>query len=165
MEKLTLEIGIDHKDELVKYFKEKISYYEKQINEAKDAIRQLNRDISKNDTADFFRQPVNEESYDAEWSWIKKIRYALKENGKCLKSGQIIHFVKQFEPNNNKISGAVSGTIKVKIDAGVDINRYKTEGGEYYVGLKEWFDEKGNILEEYKASEIEKVKITRTITK
>jgi hypothetical protein len=87
------------------------------------------------------------------WSIVEKISLVLIQNKRCLTTRQIVERLNKLESiEKPNFYGTVSGIITNKIQKEKLFNRYiPYKGKEYYVGLKDWFDENGNIHEEYKA--------------
>jgi hypothetical protein len=98
-------------------------------------------------------QSESKDQYRENWNWTLKIKYVLKITGHCLTTREIINKIIELEPvlKSEGIINSVSGTISSKSSKKIIFNRYQAyQGSEYYVGLKEWFDSYGKILDEYK---------------
>lgn len=87
--------------------------------------------------------------YNTKWNWPKKVEHVISQAGICLTTRQIINGIKAIEPMDTDPVASVSGTISGKIKAGVIFNRYaEYEGGDWFIGLKDWFNPDGSVKEE-----------------
>ncbi len=89
--------------------------------------------------------------YRTAWNWARKVKYVLEMTGKCMTTREIIEEIKELEPSlTEDPMASVSGTISGKVRLGVMFNRYRPyEGSEQYVGLTKWFDQFGNVYDQY----------------
>ncbi len=84
-------------------------------------------------------------------TWIQRIVDEIVEVNHVLSSGEIINriLIKDSSISREKAQSSISATISLKVSKGQVLNR-KLIGGDYYIGLIEWFDSNDNIIEEYK---------------
>ncbi len=82
-------------------------------------------------------------------SWWEKISNYLKSYKKVMSSAELTDAILKIETERDRRStiSSISGTISIKIKEGLADRVIKH--GENYVGLIEWFDENGNLRDEY----------------
>ncbi len=98
-------------------------------------------------------------AYDESWSWTEKARFILKGINKCLTAKEIIKIIASSyqtelalsDENFQNAFRSLSGTLSTKITNKIVFGRYKpNDGGDFKVGLIEWFDNDGNPHKEYR---------------
>jgi hypothetical protein len=154
MDDITVKLSPEQRNELTKFYTDKINDLQKQVSEARELLQKLNGDSL------YRTKLVSEKNVEIQlpknyhlWSVAQKIKYVLNQTNYCLTARQIVDSLKQFElDDKSTFYGTVSGTISNKINKKILFNRYREiEGGDFYNGLIEWFDENGNVLEQYRA--------------
>ncbi|MGD2035071.1 MAG: hypothetical protein PVF73_08445 [Bacteroidales bacterium] len=152
MKNITIQISTDRQKELIDFYTTKLKALQKEVSEVQDLIRELKggRPINQQSQTN---SSSNTSEYNLSWTVVKKIQFALIKNNSCMTARQIVDFLANFEKEKKKnFYGTISGTISNKIKNELFFNRYEEfEGGDYYIGLKEWFDNDGNVSEQYKA--------------
>jgi hypothetical protein len=99
--------------------------------------------------------PITSEFKD-NWSWGQKIKFILSNVGHCLTTREIADSLVKYENFAEDPVRAISTIISLKVNKGLFFKRYKVFEDEhtninqftYYIGLKEWFDEAGNLIDE-----------------
>lgn len=159
MAKLTIDLNPEEQKELVEFYTNKVDSLLKKINDIKELLEKLTgKKIEINETYNEIVQDVSADikktlpdDYNS-WSIPERIRYALNQNNKCLTTRQIVEYLNRFESiKKSSFYGTVSGVISNKIQKKILFNRYTPyKGKEYYIGLIEWWDNEGNLSEQYK---------------
>src|SRR5690606_33269005 len=135
---LTVKLTDTQKNELIRYYTDKIKEMEAMIHEYQGLLSQLTGEEPKRLTPFTFTvktaDQVNSE-YKKNWSWSAKIRYVLRKQGHCLTSREIVYKIMDLEPElTDDIINSVSGSISSKISKNVVFGRYKPyEGSENYI--------------------------------
>lgn len=86
-------------------------------------------------------------AYKIDWSNIKKSRFILEKNQRCLSVRDLVNRIKELESRTNdddydkQLMGTMSSTLSTKANNSIIFRRYKPyDGSEWYYGLKEWWD-------------------------
>ncbi|WP_139307996.1 hypothetical protein [Pontibacter flavimaris] len=172
---LIVKLNESQRNELVSYYRGKLNELESQANNYRDLLRQLTSPSGESNYVESNHAPIAKpiyvpapsqasvftdnpehsaaiKDYKQTWSWSMKIKYVIASNGRCLTSREIVDQLSLFDTSLTKVAdpmSSVSGSISAKISKGVIFDRYRPyDGAEYYTGLKEWFDEDGELIDE-----------------
>lgn len=95
--------------------------------------------------------------YNVEWSWSKKARFIIRENGRPMTLQHILDYAElMYEDDLTSDEGAysktksnLSGQLKANLDRLFMRTKFEYKSKYYYYGLKEWFDDDGELLPEF----------------
>lgn len=168
-----LKLSDSQRNDLVDYYKSKIELAMLQIADYTDLLEQLggtppsintSRFLAPSNSTNAVNAPdssVLEKSpitkvFKQSWSWSLKIKFILEITGHCLTTREIVNELVKIDNSLDNPLKSISSTISVKVGEGIMFDRYlvadetntSPNQGTYYNGLKEWFDEEGNLKEE-----------------
>jgi hypothetical protein len=156
---------------LLGFYNEKLQMAQLQVKEFSEIIEQLTKPNSEGHATSSGLQK-EEKSHDPEilspastyklnWSWSMKAKFILAEAGKCLTSGDIAEEMKKLETLPQDALTKVSNAVGAKIKEGLMFKRYMADGSldrfrrpRFFIGLAEWFDDNGNLVDEKYKGEV-----------
>lgn len=85
-------------------------------------------------------------------TYTDKIIRTLRSKDKCMTIKEIAEFLNKFENKDmNVVYNSVFSVTASNIKKGLYFNYYQDKDkNEYFIGLIEWFDENGKLIEQYK---------------
>lgn len=162
MEQFSITLSETQRDIFLKNIDGQINDLQSQINELNSLRKQLQinpkprNTESKSKAVDLFNgsygNVIHSDEYKRHWKWNEKIIYVLELGGKCLKSGEIVDLILRYEPELERHLIQPSITSSISQNVNKLYERYKEHGdyGDYCIGLKHWFEEDGNVKEDYR---------------
>lgn len=142
---ISLNVTEDERPELVEFYKARLDKLESEVLKAQKILQTLGYEgpfrLVEASTSN--EKTSDRDQYRWNWSWTLKIKFVLQTAGKCLTTREIIEGIVKNEPElkRSSIVNSVSGTISAKVTKGILFKRYQDyPGGDYYVGLSEWFE-------------------------
>ncbi|MBS1508914.1 MAG: hypothetical protein JSS79_19915 [Bacteroidetes bacterium] len=156
---IQLKISDEQARELLAYYQGEYKKLELKQRELLDLMAQLGGQPKKPNTILSTPFLFSNTVYNKEWSWTDKARFALKGFNKCLTAKEIVKIISSSyeteilmsEDSFQNAFRALASTLSTRIKDKSIFGRYKpTDGGEFKVGLIEWFDADGNPLNEYR---------------
>ena len=142
----------------LKALTEKKKVLEMKIQEFQKEIKEIDTHISALTSLPIFadNQIVpkinwNTNTYQSEWSWSRKISYYEDFKGKLITSAEIINFIIEEEPeqDKHKLRSSVSAALSNRTRSGLYTKFIDPISNTTYYGPREWFDEQGEPLMEF----------------
>lgn len=120
-------------------------------------IREINPNLAST-SASQIKLPLLDKDYSTEWPLPRKIKYILSKSGHCMPARKIFEQISVLEPHmikdketENGYYAQVAATLSHKVKTGKEFNRHRIdEDSDYKVGLIEWFNSDGSIMNEFK---------------
>ena len=140
---INIEIEQRHIQDLIDFYVEKqkamkanIAMLESDVKAISATIMQLRQQSrTVNFLGDDAPAHAGTASYNAKWTWSRKITFAIKHNGKPATTREIVEILCQFEPeliaDRKRAIASVSSTLSVKTSAGEEFVKEMGETGDY----------------------------------
>ena len=121
---IRIEIKYDHINDVVTFYALKQKSIREQISKLEYELRDVNATIAQlrqrpSNLSDSFSAELlpGNEVYSPKWTWLRKIKHAIKEAGKPITAKQIIEILEAYEPKSEgekkTILSSVSSTLSV----------------------------------------------------
>ncbi|MEL6557194.1 MAG: hypothetical protein AAFQ94_03355 [Bacteroidota bacterium] len=142
----------------LKALTEKKKVLELKIQEFQKEIKEIDTHISALTSLPIFSDNQitpkinwNTNTYQAEWSWSRKISYYEDFKGKLITSGEIVNFILENEPSldKTKLRSSVSAALSNRTRSGMYTKFIDPISNTTYYGPKDWFDENEEPLIEF----------------
>lgn len=134
-----------------KVLEAKIAEFTKEIKEIDTHISALTSLPIFSDNQIVPRINWNTNTYQAEWSWSRKISYYEDFKSKLITSSEIVNFILEKEPrlDKQKLRSSVSAALSNRTRSGLYTKFIDPISNATYYGPKDWFDEQEEPLIEY----------------
>jgi len=155
-----MKVNIPEKyaDLYLKALTEKKQVLEAKIQEFKKEIKDIETHISALTSLPIFSENQvtpkinwNTNTYQAEWSWSRKISYYADYKGKLITSSEIIEFIFGEEPNidKQKLRSSISAALSNRTRSGLYTKFIDPVTHTTYYGPREWFDTSNEPINDF----------------
>lgn len=143
---IQIEINDAHIDALIDFYIQRLRVLRDEISEREKESKEINAQIltlkkgkgllSLNDKEVHLTPAVE---YSEKWPWVKKIRFAINQQGRALTTKEIIETLTEYEIglmfNRKKAVASVSSMLSTKSGEGKDFLRIESESGDFAYDL------------------------------
>ena len=146
-----MKINVPEKyaDLYLKALTEKKQLLEAKIEEFKKEIQEIDNHISALTSMPIFQEsgtyPMinwNTNAYQPEWSWSRKIAYYESYKGKLMTSGEIVDFITEREPaqDKQKVRSSISAALSNRTRSGLYQKFVDPISNSTFYGPSDWFN-------------------------